>query len=89
MISKEEELYTVLELLAEIGGHIGLFLGFSVWSCAGWIRDILEIQIQNLEREELKDQTESNKHLINKNGGPAIMGVLGTAEKPHYRETAL
>ena len=56
MLSKEEELYTVLELLAEIGGHVGLFLGFSVWSFAAWISDILELQIQKLQKEEQEDQ---------------------------------
>ena len=89
MISREEELYTVLELLAEIGGHVGLFLGYSFWSCAGWISDILEIQIQNLEREEQEDNKEKNKNLSNKNGVPLLMGPLGTEEKPHFMETSL
>ena len=89
MISKEEELYTVLELLAEIGGHVGLFLGYSFWSCAGWISDILEIQIQNLEREEQEGDKENNKTLPNKNGVPPLMGPLGTEEKPNFMETSL
>ena len=89
MISREEELYTVLELLAEIGGHVGLFLGYSFWSCAGWISDILEIQIQNLEREEQEDDKENNKNLLKKNGVPPLMGPLGSEEKSNFMETSL
>ena len=61
MLSKEQELNTVLELLAEIGDYIGLFLGFSIWSFAAWISDFLELQIHKLKKEEKDDQKEKKE----------------------------
>ena len=61
MLSKEEELNTVLELLAEIGDYIGLFFRFSIWSFAAWISDFLELQIHKLKKEEKDDQKEKKR----------------------------
>ena len=61
MVSKEEELNTVLELLAEIGDYVGLFLGFSLWSCAAWISDILENEMHKLEKEDQIDLEKSKE----------------------------
>ena len=55
MLTKEFPLYTISSLLAEIGGHVGLFLGYSVWSFAAWISDFLELKIQKLQKSEQKD----------------------------------
>ena len=40
MISTEEELYSSLSMLAEIGGYVGLLLGFSLWNVVVWTSDI-------------------------------------------------
>ena len=40
MISTEEDLYPSLSMLAEIGGYVGLLLGFSLWNLVVWTSDI-------------------------------------------------
>ena len=40
MISTEEDLYPSLSMLAEIGGYLGLLLGFSLWNLVDWFSNI-------------------------------------------------
>ena len=40
MISTEEELYPSLSMLAEIGGYVGLLLGFSLWNVVVLIANV-------------------------------------------------
>ena len=49
MFSEELELYTTLSLIAEIGGHVGLFIGLSFWNFAEFFSSILETTIKKLE----------------------------------------
>ena len=38
----EHRLYTVVSLFAEIGGYVGLILGYSLFNVVGWTSDIIE-----------------------------------------------
>ena len=49
MLSEELQLYTLLSLLAEIGGYVGLLLGVSLWHFASWMNDLLEAKIKKLK----------------------------------------
>ena len=47
----EHKLYTILSLFAEIGGYVGLILGYSLFNVAGWISEVLERRINNVSRD--------------------------------------
>ena len=36
-VSQEEELYTILSLIAEVGGYVGLMCGYSMLTLIQWI----------------------------------------------------
>ena len=45
----EKLLYTILHLFAEIGGYLGLLLGYSLFSFFGWMNQVFVEKIQQLE----------------------------------------
>ena len=45
VVSEEHHFYSVLSLLAEIGGYLGLLLGVSFLNFASWIAGILQKKI--------------------------------------------
>ena len=47
--NREKLLYTILHLFAEIGGYLGLLLGYSMFSFFGWINQVFVEKIQQLE----------------------------------------
>ena len=47
----EHKLYTILSLFAEIGGYVGLILGYSLFNVAGWISEIIEKRLRNVKTE--------------------------------------
>ncbi len=49
VVSKENYFYTVLSLLAEIGGYVGLLLGVSLFHLAAGLSQIIERQIRKFE----------------------------------------
>jgi hypothetical protein len=51
MRSEEHHLYTVLSLLAEIGGYVGLLLGYSLLHAASSISSFLETKIKIMEQQ--------------------------------------
>ena len=44
-MSEEHHFYSVLSLLAEIGGYLGLLLGVSFLNFASWLAGILQKKI--------------------------------------------
>ena len=44
MKSEQLELYTSLNLLADIGGYVGITLGLSLWNFAQWITDFINMR---------------------------------------------
>ena len=46
LVIKENYLYTVLNLLAEIGGYMGLLLGYSLFNIATFVNKIIDIHIR-------------------------------------------
>ena len=50
--STERYLYTILTLLAEIGGYMGLLLGYSLFNFATLVNELLDVHI---EKEKEKD----------------------------------
>ena len=52
LVIKENYLYTVLNLLAEIGGYMGLLLGYSLFNIATFVNKIIDYHIQ----KRLKNQ---------------------------------
>ena len=52
--SIEHWLYTVLSLFAEIGGYVGLILGYSLFNLAAWISDLIEQRIKKMEQEKFE-----------------------------------
>ncbi len=49
--NEEEVLYTFLSMVAEIGGYVGLLLGFSIFHFIGWISDSINLRVRALEAE--------------------------------------
>ena len=47
--NREKLLYTILHLFEEIGGYLGLLLGYSMFSFFGWINQVFVEKIQQLE----------------------------------------
>ena len=47
----EHRLYTYLSLFAEIGGYVGLILGYSLFNVAAWISDLIEKRITKISRD--------------------------------------
>ena len=45
----EHRLYTILSLFAEIGGYVGLILGYSLFNVAAWTSEIIEKRINKIE----------------------------------------
>lgn len=45
-VSKEEDLYTVLSLIAEVGGYVGLLCGYSILTLIQWLYQTLKRKIQ-------------------------------------------
>ena len=45
----EKLMYTILHLFAEIGGYLGLLLGYSLFSFFGWMNQVFVEKIQQLE----------------------------------------
>ena len=41
----EHRLYTILSLFAEIGGYVGLILGYSLFNVVGWTSEVIESRI--------------------------------------------
>ena len=50
--SIEHWLYTVLNLFAEIGGYVGLILGYSLFNLASWISDLIETKVNQKETKK-------------------------------------
>ena len=44
--SQEHYFYPFLSLIAEIGGYVGLLLGYSLFYVAGFINSVIEGQIE-------------------------------------------
>ena len=57
--SIEHWLYTILSLFAEIGGYVGLLLGYSLFNLASSISDVIETRIKRMEGER------KERHKIN------------------------
>ena len=47
--STEHFLYTFLSLIAEIGGYVGLLLGYSLFNLAAWTSDLIQAKIKDME----------------------------------------
>ena len=47
----EHRLYTILSLFAEIGGYVGLILGYSLFNVATWISEIIEKKVNKDQRQ--------------------------------------
>ena len=47
----EHRLYTILSLFAEIGGYVGLLLGYSVFNLATWISGIILRKVSRYHRQ--------------------------------------
>ena len=62
-MSIEHFLYTVLNLFAEIGGYVGLILGYSLFNCASWISGAIETKVKRMESEDA-----NRRKVYNSNG---------------------
>lgn len=60
--SVEHWLYTILSLFAEIGGYVGLILGYSLFNLASWISDAIETKISKTEGPSEKKVNKSNEN---------------------------
>ena len=49
--SIEHLLYTILNLFAEIGGYVGLILGYSLFHVAALISGAIETRVKKMEEE--------------------------------------
>ena len=49
--SIEHLLYTILNLFAEIGGYVGLILGYSLFHVAALISGAIETKVKKMEEE--------------------------------------
>ena len=45
----EKLLYTILHLFGEIGGYLGLLLGYSLFSFFGWMNQVFVVKIRKME----------------------------------------
>ena len=55
-LSKEHYFYLFLSLLAEIGGYVGLLLGYSLFNVAGVMNTCINAKIQSMEEKERLDK---------------------------------
>ena len=55
--SNENYLYTILTLLAEIGGYMGLLLGYSLFNFATLVNELLDVHIEK-EKEKGNEKGE-------------------------------
>ena len=60
LVIKENYLYTVLNLLAEIGGYMGLLLGYSLFNIATFVNKIIDYHIKK-KMSNINDNTETFK----------------------------
>ena len=58
--SNENYLYTILTLLAEIGGYMGLLLGYSLFNFATLVNELLDVHI---EKEKEKGDEKGEEHI--------------------------
>ena len=59
--SEEHYFYTFLSLMAEIGGYVGLFLGFSFWHLAEWSSAAIQVRIKQHEKELARRKKDIDK----------------------------
>ena len=55
-LSKEHYFYLFLSLLAEIGGYVGLLLGYSLFNLAALINSLIEGKIKTMEENDKRDK---------------------------------
>ena len=55
-LSKEHYFYLFLSLIAEIGGYVGLILGYSLFNLAAVINACINAKIQSMEEKERMDK---------------------------------
>ena len=60
LVIKENYLYTVLNLLAEIGGYMGLLLGYSLFNIATFVNKIIDYHIKK-KMSNINDNTDTFK----------------------------
>ena len=57
LVNKEHFLYTLLNLLAEIGGYMGLLLGYSLFNVATCVNKVIDVRIEKSKvRKDLQKQ---------------------------------
>ena len=59
--STEHYLYTILTLLAEIGGYMGLLLGYSLFNFATLVNELLDVHIEK-EKERTTPASKGEEH---------------------------
>ena len=62
--STEHYLYTILTMLAEIGGYMGLLLGYSLFNFATLVNELLDVHIEK-EKEKHNKGEENGNELTN------------------------
>lgn len=65
LVNKKHYLYTLLTLLAEIGGYMGLLLGYSLFNVATLVNKIIDVHIKKhhgkMESSNASDKKVSKK----------------------------
>ena len=62
LINKEHFLYTILNLMAEIGGYTGLLLGYSLFNIATFVNKIIDMHIER-QSAGITDHMNANSDL--------------------------
>ena len=55
-LSHEHYFYLFLSLIAEIGGYVGLLLGYSFFNVAAFFNTIIQGKIKTMEEKETRDR---------------------------------
>lgn len=59
--SSEHYFYSFLSLMGEVGGYVGLFLGFSFWHLAEWMTLLIKQKIKGHEKVLMQQKKRREK----------------------------